>query len=135
MLLPYPISTNRYWRNFRGMMVRSAEATAYKEVVEEIARKSKQEMFNGPVCVEMTLHPPAPKDWEKRQKKDIQWALKVRRMDLDNAQKVAIDALQGIAYENDRQITSLSIELGQPFYPDGGLVVIVSEDVCWGIPA
>lgn len=134
MLLPYPISTNRYWRNFGGRMVRSPEAVAYKEQVQWVAMKEKIALITSPVSVEMTLHPPAPKDWEKRQKNDIQWALKVRRIDLDNAQKVALDALQGIAYDNDRQITSLSISLGQPFYPDGGLVVVVTEDLIWGMP-
>jgi crossover junction endodeoxyribonuclease RusA len=135
MMLPYPISTNRYWRNFGGRTVRSAEAMAYKDEVGWIAKKEKLDLLTGPVSVEMTLHPPAPKDWEKRQKKDYQWALKVRRIDLDNAQKVVLDALQGIAYVNDSQITSLSISLGQPFFPDGGLMVIVSEDVVWGVPA
>ena len=135
MMMPYPISTNRYWRNFGGRMVRSSEALAYKDEVGWIAKREKLPLLTGPISVEMVLHPPAPKDWEKRQKEDIQWALKVRRIDLDNAQKVVLDALQGIAYENDNQITSLSITLGQPFFPDGGLMVIVTEDVVWGIPA
>jgi crossover junction endodeoxyribonuclease RusA len=54
----------------------------------------------------------------------------VRRIDIDNAQKVALDALQGIAYENDRQITSLWIKLGQPI-KDGGLHVTITEDKDW----
>ena len=116
-------------------MVRSSEALAYKDAVGWIARREKVDLLTGPVEVEMVLHPPAPKDWQKREKKDAQWALKVRRIDLDNAQKVALDALQGIAYVNDNQITSLSISLGQPFFPDGALMVIVSADVVWGIPA
>jgi crossover junction endodeoxyribonuclease RusA len=133
MMLPYPISTNRYWRNFGGRTVRSSEAVAYKDEVGFIALSSEVKMLDGPVQVDMVLHPPAPKDWEKRQKKNLLWALDVRRIDLDNAQKVALDALQGFMYADDRQITSLSIRLGQPLV-GGGLGVVVTRDVIWGVP-
>jgi len=36
------------------------------------------------------------------------------RMDLDNCIKVACDALQGVLYDNDRQIERISIEIGAP---------------------
>ena len=134
MMLPYPISTNRYWRNFGGRMVRSSEAVAYKEEVGFIAVSSGIKMIQGPVQVDLVLHPPAPNDWQKREKKNPLWGLDVRRIDLDNAQKVALDALQGIAYENDRQITSLSIRLGQPL-GEGGLGVVVTRDTVWGVAA
>jgi Holliday junction resolvase RusA-like endonuclease len=79
----------------------------------------------------MVLHPVRPKDWIKREKRDPRWVLGVRRIDIDNAQKVAIDALQGTAYENDRQITSLSICLGNAI-EDGGLSVVITPDITWG---
>lgn len=130
MMLPYPISTNVYWRTFRGRMVRSSAATAYKDEVEWIARSNKLKLFTVPVMVMLVLHPVRPADAKKREKKDRLWGLGVRRIDIDNAQKVALDALQGIAYENDRQITFLSIKLGQPT-PWGGLHVTITEDKDW----
>lgn len=131
LLLPYPISTNRYWRTFRGRMVRSSLALAYKDLVQEAATEAGLELYGCCVQVEMVLHPPRPKDWEKRERRDPRWVLGVRRIDIDNAQKVAIDALQGVAYENDRQITSLSIRLGSAI-EDGGLSVRVAPDLTWG---
>jgi crossover junction endodeoxyribonuclease RusA len=127
---PYPPSVNRYWRSFRGRMVRSSVAVAYKEEVQRIASLSGLKLHEGPVSVEMTLHPPRPKDWAKRMKQDAHWALNVRRIDLDNAQKVVLDALQGIAYENDRQITAISISLGVPL-EGGGLTLSVEPDTVW----
>ena len=106
LLLPYPISTNRYWRTFRGRMVRSTLALAYKDLVQEVATEAGLEPYACCVQVEMVLHPVRPKDWAKREMRDRNWVLGVRRIDIDNAQKVAIDALQGVAYENDRQITT-----------------------------
>lgn len=128
--LPYPPSTNRYWRSFRGRMVRSKVAVDYKNEVQLIAMDAGMTLNTGSVFVTMTLCPALPKDWAKRANKDPNWALGVRRIDLDNAQKVALDALQGIAYENDRQITKLSISLGQP-RPDGMLSVCVQSDCKW----
>jgi len=133
MMIPYPPSTNRYYRNFRGRMIRSAEAVAYKEEVQEIAAECLTSVLTGCVSVRLELHPVLPQDAVRRAKKDPRWGLSVRRIDLDNAQKVAIDALQGIAYLNDRQITSLSIRLGVPV-EGGGLSVSVGPDEFWESP-
>lgn len=44
------------------------------------------------------------------------------RLDLDNCIKVALDALIGIAYEDDRQVVRLTAEIGEPV-EGGGLCV------------
>lgn len=132
ILLPYPPSTNRYWRSFRGRMVRSKVATDYKDEVRARAIEAGIELLDGCVAVNMELCPALPKDWRKRLAKDPAWALSVRRIDLDNAQKVALDALQGVAYENDRQVTMLSISLGTPV-EGGGLLVKVKKDLAWEV--
>mgnify|MGYP002737229123 CR=1 FL=1 len=132
--LPYPPSSNRYWRSFAGRMVRSKHAIEYREDVQFLAERAGQTMLIGCVSVEMVLCPARPKDWVKRAKKDPDWFLDVKRIDLDNAQKVVLDALQGVAYENDRQITRLSIGLGRPI-ENGGLLVRVSRDESKGIAA
>lgn len=133
MMLPYPVSGNRYWRNFRGRMTRSSEALAYRDEVQAIASECLTTCLQGCVEVKLVLHPRMPKDWARRLRRDPHAVLLVSRMDLDNAQKVALDALQGIAFSNDRQITSLSIRLGQPM-EGGGLGVRVSPDEFWESP-
>lgn len=133
MLLPYPPSMNRAYRTFRGRTVRSAAALAYREEVQEIASECIAGMFDGCVSVKLELHPVLPMDAARRAKKDPRWGLSVRRIDLDNAQKVALDALQGIAYHNDRQITCLSIRLGAPV-EGGGLSVSIRPDEFWETP-
>lgn len=47
-----------------------------------------------------------------------------RRIDLDNCAKVALDALNGIAYEDDKQVRRIVVELGEPV-KDGGLAICV----------
>lgn len=133
MLFPYPPSTNRYWRMFRNRMVRSKQAVEYKEEVGLIAEDAITQQFEGCVRVDIKFHPERPKDWEKRAKKDPQWGLGVRRVDLDNALKVALDAMQGVAYEDDRQITDIRIRLRQPI-EGGGMTVSVGLDEFWESP-
>lgn len=133
ILLPYPPSANRYWRVFRGRAVHSAEAREYKDEVERLAREQRVIPMATCVKVRITLMPVQPKDHIKRAKADPKWGLSVRRIDIDNAGKVALDALQGIIYFNDRQITDYRVRLGAPM-PGGGLLVEWSVDEEWESP-
>jgi crossover junction endodeoxyribonuclease RusA len=114
--LPYPPSLNRYWRTFRGRHVVSAEARSYKADVAVLARQAGLHgVFLGPVVLVAVLHP------KTRQRASTR---PVRCIDLDNGLKVAVDALQGVAYANDSQLVGISIRRGEPV-PGGALVVSV----------
>lgn len=89
LTLPPPISANRYWRNFRGRMVVSDEARAYKTAVGWIANSAGADMLTGDVCVMLDVYRGA------------------KRGDLDNKIKVILDALQGVSYINDSQIVEI----------------------------
>jgi len=112
--LPYPVSANRYWRTYRNITVRSEEANAYRWSVIYAAEKAKSERVesNKHVCINIVLLPKLTKKGE---------ASKVR-LDLDNCIKVVLDALIGIAYEDDRQVVKLVAEIGRPVAA-GGLTV------------
>ena len=115
MMLPYPPSANRYWRHFRGRTVRSMEADKYRGAVSYYARVAGlTARLSGPVRVRVTLHPKLTKKGDASK----------TRLDLDNCAKVLLDALQGIAFENDRQVEDLRILLGGPV-EGGGISVIV----------
>lgn len=113
--LPYPVSANRYWRSFRGMTVRSKEADAYKRTAAHSAFIAGWCVLDCPVVVAITLHP-------KRTKKGLASAT---RMDLDNCIKVTLDALNGVAYRDDRQVVRLVAEVGDAVEM-GGLSVAVT---------
>ena len=89
IVLPYPPSANRYWRNVNGRIVVSADAKAYKSGVWLQAQHAHLHPFAGPVAVYVHAYRP-------------------RKVgDLDNANKVLLDALCGIAYQDDAQIVEL----------------------------
>src|SRR5574340_572080 len=110
IFLPYPPALNRYYRNFRGITVISAEGKAWKQHAAWQAKASGMKVLEGAVSVSLILHPKTKKDGT---------ASKVR-MDLDACCKAALDALNGVAYGDDRQIERLLVELGAPVL-DGGL--------------
>lgn len=113
--LPYPISANRYWRNFNGRMVLSAEATKFKRsVAATYAVDGGKYHHYGAVAVSLLLHPKLTKKGEPSK----------TRLDLDNCIKVVIDALINSAYADDSQIVKLSAEVAGPI-EGGGLSVHV----------
>lgn len=91
--LPYPPSSNRYWRNFRGRMVVSEEARNYKLAVGLICNHAATQPLSGEVVVNFAIRRPA------------------KRRDIDNHIKVVLDALQGHLYENDSQIVELHVTM------------------------
>ncbi|XIE85589.1 RusA family crossover junction endodeoxyribonuclease [Neisseria meningitidis] len=117
LILPYPVSANRYWRIWRNRAVRSAEAAAYKKTVRRIAQEAGAMPSEGSVAVRLRLIPKANKDGSAN--KTV--------IDLDNALKVALDALQGIAYHNDRQVRRIVAEYADEPKQGGGLAVEIEE--------
>lgn len=114
LTLLYPVSANRYWRVFGGRVVHSTEARKYREDVAAKARKKEVQPLAGPVSVHVALCPELTKKGETSK----------TRLDLDNCLKVALDALQGIAFSNDKQVVKLVAELG-PAQIGGALLVEV----------
>lgn len=111
LILPYPISANRYWRTAarggRAITYISKEAEAYREAVALAHAQAygARRPVTGPVTMTLSLHGPRPLDWAKRAKAEGPlWWLGARCIDLGNAEKVLADALQGIAYDDDAQI-------------------------------
>lgn len=106
--LPYPPSANRYWRLFNGRMCVTDAAMRFKRAA--LVAGGRHDPLSGDVAIEIVLH---PKETKTRSPNP-------RCIDLDNALKITLDALEGIAYANDKQIKKLSAEVGEP-RPDGEL--------------
>lgn len=88
--LPSPPSSNRYWRNYNGRIVVSQEAKAYKA---ECGWMAKSQMDCEPLTGDVAV--------------SVRWFRPARRGDLQNRQKIFLDALQGIAYVDDKQVAEL----------------------------
>jgi Holliday junction resolvase RusA-like endonuclease len=96
LTLPYPPSANAYWRSLviKGSVrvLVSSEARKYKKLVAELASYTKPRLpgpLIGALRLSLTLYRP------------------IKRGDLSNRIKVIEDALIGIAYADDSQITEI----------------------------
>ena len=114
--LPYPPSANRYLRHTGRGTYRTAEANSYRRQAQLalMAAGAKLRQF-GPVAIHAVLHPRLTKAGNASE----------TRLDLDNCLKVALDAMQGVAFDNDKQVRRISLEIGYPI-ADGGLTLEVS---------
>lgn len=84
LTVPYPPSANVYWRVARNMVYVSKEAKAYKDEVRLTNLRTKP--LQGPVRLTAMVYRPR------------------KAGDLMNREKVLCDALQGVAYVDDKQI-------------------------------
>lgn len=89
LILPYPPSTNRYWRNVNGKTIVSAEAAAYLKQAGWLAKEQGAQMLAG--CLRVVYHFYRPRE----------------SGDLSNRIKILEDALNGIAWEDDKQVVEI----------------------------
>lgn len=108
--LDYPPSVNTYYRRAGNTMYLSAKGRAFKESVAEDWKRLAYPPTRERIGVAITLHAPN----------------KTQDTDIDNRVKATLDALQGLAYADDRQIDRLIVERGCVCKP-GHCDVIVSE--------
>lgn len=138
LVLPYPISANRYWAS-RTVKPRGGgkpftttyvtkEAEAYKAQVQELAwMAGVLKPIAGRVKVEFTLFPNRPQDWQKRMRKDgAAWDDTVQCLDLDNAQKVVLDSLKEVVFEDDRWVREIHARRAEPDEHGARLVAIIT---------
>ncbi len=129
--LPWPVSANRYWRSFvprggsRAITVVSDEAKNYKqEVAWCLVGAGVRQPIIGRVELHIKLYPKRPLDWKKRMQRDPEfWDDTVQCIDLDNANKVLLDALKGVAIEDDKWVRKITSERMEP---DGEQRVVVT---------
>jgi len=131
LVLPYPISANRYWRTFmpKGfkapVTTLSSEAKEYKKQVAKIVHAAGIiAPIDGRVAVDVALYPHRPQDWQRRARKDPEcWDDDVQCIDLDNANKVLLDSLKGLVFNDDKWVRKL---FGERMEPDGEARVVVT---------
>ncbi len=94
LTLPWPPSTNRLWRHWRGRTLLSAEGRAYRAAVAKVCLESRCTRLGG-VSVGLRIET---------------WQPDRRRRDLDNLLKATLDALTHAGvYDDDSQIDDLRI--------------------------
>jgi crossover junction endodeoxyribonuclease RusA len=129
LTLPYPLSANKYWRPViikgHSMIVPTKEAKQFKADIAWLCKAAGiRKPIAGRVAVSYVLYPQRPQDWQIRMRKlGPAWDDDVRCIDLDNAQKVLLDAFKGVVFEDDRWVRRIEAERAEP---DGEARVVVT---------
>jgi crossover junction endodeoxyribonuclease RusA len=86
--------------------------------------------FTGRIEIAYSLHPKLPQDWRTRARKDPDgWEDTVMCMDLDNANKVLLDALKGVVFEDDKWVRKITAQRGKPMAEACLLVFVAPQKV------
>ncbi len=129
LTLPYPLSANRYWRPVKLgkhiSIVPTKEAKAFRaDIVARCHAQGIRSPLAGRVHIDVKLYPKRPLDWQARQRKlGPAWDDGVMCIDIDNANKVLLDALKDVAIEDDKWVRRLTAERMEP---DGEARVVVT---------
>ncbi|MEH6435794.1 RusA family crossover junction endodeoxyribonuclease [Massilia sp. DD77] len=129
LTLPYPLSANRYWRPVKLgahiSIVPTKEAKAFRAEIQALCRaQGVVSAITGRVHVDVKLYPKRPLDWQKRMRlAGAAWDDTVMCIDIDNANKVLLDALKDVAIEDDKWVRRLTAERMEP---DGEARVVVT---------
>ncbi len=111
IVLPWPPSVNRYWRNIGTRAIISRAGREYQQSVElAVLIAGGRRNMAGVLSVSILAYPPDK-----------------RRRDLDNLLKAPLDALaKSGVYEDDSQIDELIVRRLKPSKP-GRLVIEIVE--------
>ena len=137
LVLPYPVSSNLYWRSFvprggtRAITCVSDQAKAYRRDVFKLALAAGcRTPISGRVALSIQLYPARPLDWAKRARKDPEgWDDTIRSIDLDNCLKVLLDALKNVAFDDDAWVRKIDAERMEPDVHGARVVVTVAAIV------
>jgi crossover junction endodeoxyribonuclease RusA len=137
LTLPYPISANRYWASrvvtIKGrqmpMVYVTTEAKNYIEQVGWLCRAAGvREPLGGRLRVTVELYPHRPQDWQTRMRKQgANWDDSVQCMDLTNCEKVLLDALNTIAFTDDKQVWRYAADRMEPDEKGARVVVRIEQ--------
>ena len=110
LILPYPPTTNHYWRHVGNKVLISLSGRHYRSNVQKLLLLQRVKPIEGRLAVEVDVYPPD-----------------ARRRDLDNIQKSLLDSLKhGGAYLDDSQIDDLHTRRCEKVL-DGKVVVRIRE--------
>jgi len=118
-----PVGKGRPRASSRGGFVRmytDAKTLSYEKLIAKQARYAMGhlEVLATPISMRIVALYSIPASWSKRKKQlALSGDLIPGKPDLDNVAKAVLDALNGVVYQDDKQVIRLVIEKSYSFEP------------------
>lgn len=97
-----------------GITYTPKETVNYETFVKQLyfEQYNKDKPFEGPVKMRIVAYMPIPQSTSKVKKKNMMRGIirPTKKPDVDNIIKIVADALNGLAYQDDKQIVSCTVE-------------------------
>ena len=98
-------------RFFNGHAITPKDTVNYENWVRLCYQQQDGRMLEGPVRVAITAYYKIPKSYSKKRIQAIREEREYpcKKVDCDNIAKIILDSLNKIAYEDDKQVTELTV--------------------------
>ena len=106
------------------------------EYESRIACLYRGKKMDGEIWIDITAEFQVPKSYTKKQKAEIKkGALPQKKPDSDNIAKVVMDALNGVAYYDDKQVVELRVKKVYSFEREGLNIAIGEKNEITKLPS
>jgi len=124
------VSKKRHRMTKRGHTYTPADTVSYEGMVKVLAYNAMEhrEVLTGPIDMRVTVYLAPPKSWSKR-RHDLaldDCIIPTKKPDLSNVAKSIEDAMNGVVYRDDSQITQLTVS---KWYSDEERVEVWVQEV------
>lgn len=95
-----------------GRAFTTKDTMTYENLVKRCYQEQCGKWFNGAIRARIRVYYKIPKSYTKKRVQGIREGLErpTKTPDVDNIEKIIFDSLNGIAYEDDKQIAHSSVE-------------------------
>lgn len=99
----------------------------YENLIEACYQNAHRDKpaLTGPVGIQMEFVMPVRKSWTKKKQAALRGQPFVGKPDLDNLIKIVLDGLNGMAFEDDKQIVELSAASRYQDYDDVRAIIYI----------
>lgn len=117
----------RFGANGKVYNPQRKKSLGYKwEAARQMRVQSSETPLESPICVNMRFHMPMPKSWSHKRKEEQFGKPMGSKPDIDNLMKWSLDVLNGIAYTDDRLVSSTYCEKVWDY--EGKVTISIKEE-------
>ena len=95
-----------------GRVFTTKDTMIYENLVKRCYQEQCGKWLNGAIRIRIEVYHKIPKSYSKKRVQAIRDGLErpIKTPDIDNIEKIIYDSLNGIAYEDDKQIADSSVK-------------------------